>query len=237
MRMMLLPAILSCALLACGSAGEDQRSRMAEAAAASGNASAAIGIAGSIAAENPRDAEAQLRHAEMLVAAGRWQDAAEAYARAIRADGTLRAARLGLGRARLRGDDLAGAEAAFREAVAALPREPGAQSGLGVALDLQGRHEEAQAAYRAALAIDPAHAGARTNLALSLTLQGQGQEAVRMLETVARAPEATPRQRHNLALAYAAAGDAPRAAEMLAPELGENSREAVLAWRAALGGS
>jgi hypothetical protein len=55
-----------------------------------------------------------------------------------------------------------------------------------------------------------------------------------MLETVARAPQATPRQRHNLALAYAAAGDAPRAAEMMAPELGEGSREAAAAWRVAL---
>jgi len=61
---------------------------------------------------------------------------------------------------------------------------------------------------------------------------------VRMTSRVAwRAPQATPRQRHNLALAHAAADDAPRAAELLAPELGEDSREAVLAWRAALAGS
>ncbi|MBR0680585.1 tetratricopeptide repeat protein [Roseomonas eburnea] len=236
-----LPSVLLAGLLAaCGSAGQaepDQRLRVASAALATGNPGAAIGIAGTLAAENPGDAAAQLRHAEMLAEAGRWQEAVQAYDRAVRADGTSRLARLGLGRARLRGGDVAGAEASFREAIAALPREPGAQSGLGVTLDLQGRHEEAQAAYRAALALDPAHAGARTNLALSLTLSGHGQEAVRMLETVARAPQATPRQRHNLALAYAAAGDAPRAAEMMAPELGEDSRDAAAAWRAALAGS
>lgn len=213
----MLPLLLAGLLAACGSV-------IADTQALNGTAT-------------PPDAPARLRQAEMLANAGRWREAADAYAGAIRMDGTLRAAWLGLGRARLRGGDLEGGERGFRDAIAALPRDPGAQSGLGVALDLQGRHAEAQVAYRAALALDPSHVGARTNLALSLTLSGHGAEAVQMIETVARAPEATPRQRHNLALAYAASGDAPRAAELLAPELGEESREAVTAWRAALGGS
>lgn len=239
MRIVILPTLLAGLLAACGGAGtdSDQRLRMASAALASGNTAAALGIAASLAQENPRDVTAQLRHAEMLADAGRWREAAEAYRRGVAADGSSAPARLGLGRALLRGGDPVAAEASFREALAALPREPGAASGLGVALDLQGRHGEAQAAYRSALDINPSHAGARTNLALSLTLSGQGAEAVRMLEPVARAPQATPRQRHNLALAYAAAGDAPRAAELMAPELGETSREAVVAWRAALSGS
>ena len=240
MRKILAPVLIAGSLAACGVAGTeepDQRLRMANAALATGNPGAAIGLAGSVAQDNRGDAAAQLRHAEMLAAAERWVEAVQAYQRAVQADGTSRAARLGLGRARLRGGDVEGAEAAFREAVAALPAEAGAQSGLGVALDMQGRHEEAQAAYRAALMLNPTHAGARTNLALSLTLSGHAPEAVRMLETVARAPQATPRQRHNLAVAYAASGDASRAAEMMAPELGDGSRDAAAAWRAALAGS
>lgn len=240
MRFTLIPILLAGSLAACagGVDDNDQRMRLASAALATGNNTAATAITGSLAHDNPGDVQSQLRHAEMLAGNARWREAAEAYTRAVQADGNSAPARLGLGRALLRGGDATAAETAFRQAVAALPREAGAQSGLGVALDMQGRQAEAQAAYRAALAINPNHAGARTNLALSLTLSGHGAEAVRVLEQVARAPQATMRQRHNLALAYAASGDATHAAELLAPELGgEASQEAVVAWRAALSGS
>ncbi|MFT8243807.1 tetratricopeptide repeat protein [Roseomonas sp. BN140053] len=148
-----------------------------------------------------------------------------------------RALLVGIARAKLRDGDAAGAETAFRTAVEALPRDAAARNGLGVSLDLQGRHDQAQASYREALAIEPGNAGARNNLALSLALSGRAPEAVGMLEPLAAAPGASDRSRHNLAVAYAARGDVARASRLLAPELGSSSDSAAAAWRAALAGT
>ncbi|WP_198373025.1 hypothetical protein, partial [Roseomonas rosulenta] len=71
MRKTLTPVILSALLAACGApaAGDaDQQARIASAAMATGNPSAALAATAGAAAAHPRDGAAQLRHAEMLAA-------------------------------------------------------------------------------------------------------------------------------------------------------------------------
>ena len=63
--------------------------------------------------------------------------------------------------------DLDGAVRAYREVLAADPRNALVRSNLGAALSSLGRYEEAIGAYREALAVAPGDARIRTNLALA----------------------------------------------------------------------
>jgi Flp pilus assembly protein TadD len=53
----------------------------------------------------------------------------------------------------------------FRRALALDPTDAAALNNLGIALDLQDRHEEAETAYRTALGRQPMMTAARVNLA------------------------------------------------------------------------
>lgn len=71
-----------------------------------------------------------------------------------------------------RDNDLAGAEAAFREAVSLRPDFPEAQNRLGVAVARQGRFAESIPHFEAAIAGWPAYEEARRNLANARELAG-----------------------------------------------------------------
>jgi Tfp pilus assembly protein PilF len=79
---------------------------------------------------------------------------------------------------RLRGD-MAGAEAAYRAAIAAGPQHAKAHSNLGVILSGRGDKAGAEAAYRASIAADPQCADAHFNLGILLKQRGDlaGEEA------------------------------------------------------------
>ncbi len=97
------------------------------------------------------------------------------------------------------------AETAFRAATAALPADPRAWVGLGVALDLQHQTAPAQVAYARALALDPLNVPARNDVALSLALAGDPAHAADQLRVLAvTAGEHAPRVLGNLALVDAA---------------------------------
>ena len=68
--------------------------------------------------------------------------------------------------------DKAGAEAAYRAAIAADPQHANAHISLGAVLGGCGDHAGAARLFAAALKIDPSHAGAKANL----------QQALRMLK-------------------------------------------------------
>lgn len=115
-------------------------------------------------------------------------EAEAAYRRLLQLDPADTAARFGLGRTLLRSDPAA-AEAEF---LAVLDREPAngpALNDLGIARDLQGRHEDAQQAYRQAMILEPNDTGARTNLDMSLGLSRLGMNAVPLRQAMAPPPE------------------------------------------------
>jgi len=103
-------------------------------------------------------------------------------------------------------------------------------NGLGVALDMTGKHKDALAAYRAGLAKEPESLTLKNNLALSMALAGQYTSAARVLRTVTAHPQATARHRQNLALVYGLAGQDHQAAQMARADLDTPSVSRNLAY-------
>jgi Flp pilus assembly protein TadD len=127
-------------------------------------------------------------------------------------DGT--AVRIKNGRAQLARHEAEPARATFADVLTAAPASVPALNGLGVALDMLGRHDEAQTTYRRVLANVPDDIVARNNLGLSLTLSGRYGEAIAALQPIALGQAASPRARQNLAIAMALDGDRDGAAKL-----------------------
>ncbi len=162
---------------------------------------------------DPDNPEPIVRMAELMTRLGAPRDAEAAYNRALSIDPENVVALLGLGNV-LVTLDRPKAAIAYYHAALKIERDPRAIGGLGVALDMSGRHAAAQENYRAGLAEFPASLALRNNLGLSLALAGQTEEAIKLLREVATHPSATSRHRQNLALAYGLAGKPELAAEM-----------------------
>ncbi len=111
--------------------------------------------------------------------------------------------------------------AIFTSVLASDPENIPALNGLGVALDMLGRHDEAQTAYRQVLAIAPADMIASNNLGLSLTLTGRYADAMTVLRPIALGESASPRARQNLVIAMALSGDRDGAARLARVDLRE----------------
>lgn len=124
------------------------------------------------------------------------------------------AAQIKNGRAQLARHEAEPARATFADVLTAAPTSAPALNGLGLALDMLGRHDEAQTAYRQALANVPDDIVARNNLGLSLTLSGRYSEAIAALQPIALGQAASPRARQNLAIAMALDGDRDGAAKL-----------------------
>ena len=122
----------------------------------------------------------------------------------------------------------------FRRANEAMPDDAASLNDLGIALDLQEKHDEAQAQYHAALERQPAMIAARVNLGLSLALGGAPDRALAILRPLAGDPDADSRVRANLAVALAMAGDQQAARNLLAADMPQDRIEVALAGYAAL---
>lgn len=194
--------------------------RVADAALAGGAPGIALQVSREILARQPRNAEALVREGDALFALDRAPEAANSYRRALDVDSGSIAAKLGLGRARLRNDP-AGAEAMFLQILAADSSSAAALNDLGVARDLQGHHAAAQEAYARAAATAPDMTAAQVNLGLSLALSGNGGRALDILRPLAAGSEATPRIRQDLAVALVMAGDERKAQQVLRTDLSD----------------
>jgi predicted O-linked N-acetylglucosamine transferase (SPINDLY family) len=82
--------------------------------------------------------------------------------------------------------DLAGAEAAFRRALAAEPAHAPACSNLGMVVWDQRRLDEAMTLLVRAVRLDPAHVGARLNLANALLVGNRMEDGIAQLREVLR---------------------------------------------------
>jgi len=89
-----------------------------------------------------------------------------------------------------RAGDRAGAEAAYREALAANPDDLPALGGLGVLLVQSGRHQEAVAPLERAVALAPAEAQGQVNLGSAYASAGRLPEAITAFRrALARSPD------------------------------------------------
>lgn len=104
------------------------------------------------------------------------------------------------GRLRAARGDLAGAEEAFRRALAIDPRAPEAHWELGRTLAAAGRTSDAAEAFRALLAIEPAHGPAWLELGRAL-LPSDRAGAVRALASAAAYMPDSEEARRELSLA------------------------------------
>ncbi len=75
-------------------------------------------------------------------------------------------------------DRLDQAEAAYREAIAALPSHAEAHNGLGVVLHRLKRDEESLAAHERALSLNPGFVDAHNNAAVALQILGRAEDAI-----------------------------------------------------------
>lgn len=92
-------------------------------------------------------------------------------------------------------------------------------SGLGVAYDMMGRHDDAQASYGEALFLTPDDPDIRTNLALSHALAGNYPLAIEIIGAVTAEIESTRRHRQALALVLGLADRPDEAAEAAGRDL------------------
>jgi len=178
--------------------------RVADAALASGAPDVALRVADIVLQKDLNNVAALVAKGDALYAMGARDMARTAYRAAVVADPTDVAAQIGLGRTLVRSDSH-GAEVAFRAAVARQPDNVVALNDLGIALDLQGHHDEAQKAYRQALAFAPEAPDVQANLGLSLALSGEGAKTVQLPQPIAATPEASPLKRADPTIATAPA--------------------------------
>ena len=194
--------------------------RVADAALAGGAPEVALLVARDVLGRQPRNAAALVREGDALVAMQRTEEAAASYRGALAIEPENGAARLGLGRVRLRSDP-AGAEAVLLRVVAAQPASAAAWNDIGIARDLQGRHDAAQQAYVRAMAAAPEMTAAQVNLGLSLALSGDSGRALGLLRPLGSSATASPRMREDLAVALVTAGDDQAARQLLRTDLSE----------------
>ena len=187
-------AVSTLALAGCGLTppprAEEARGalRVADVAMAFGAPDLALRLANLDLEQHPGSVAAIRVRASALYALNAPAEAETAYRQLLLLDPADTAARLGLGRTLLRSDPV-GAEAAF---LAVLDREPAngpALNDLGIARDLQGRHQDAQQAYRQAMALESRDTDIATNLDMSLDLSRLGMNAVPLRQAMAPPPE------------------------------------------------
>jgi tetratricopeptide (TPR) repeat protein len=110
------------------------------------------------------------------------EEARRAYEQALELDPHLTDAHINLGRLYHAEGRCAEAEAHYRTAAAAAPRDPIPPFNLGVLYDDLGRHGDAVRAYKRALAIDPDFADAHYNLGLVYEAMGRRTETITHLQ-------------------------------------------------------
>ena len=207
---------------------------VADAALNGGMPDTALNITRSILSSNPRDVGALERQGTALEQLNQPDAAMEAWRRALAVDPAASVALLGLGRLELSRGSAVDAELRFTRLLAGMPDNRTARNDLGVAFDLQGRHDAAQEIYAKLLALDPNDQVASVNLALSLSLSGHADQSVTILHGPGTRPDAPTRVRQNLAVALALSGN-PRAAEkLLLTDLSPGDAAAALAGYQAL---
>lgn len=171
---------------------------------------------------------------QVVLAAGLPKEAADAFRKALIAEGDNVEALRGLGNALVAIDQPEMAIGQYDKAFALAPKDPRIYNGLGVANDLLGKHEKAQEWYRAGLELKSDDMNLLTNLGLSLSFSGQYDEAIEVLRGLVNSPRATPHHRQNLALAFGLAGRRDDAAKVARMDLDARAVRANLAYYATL---
>jgi Flp pilus assembly protein TadD len=166
----------------------------------------------------PKDPDAAFRLGRALQAMGAHKAAEKNFRKVLTLRPGDREAKRQLANTLIALDNPQAAIKLYREVIAT-DSDYRAFNGLGVALDMTGKHEDALAAYRAGLAKKPKSLTLKSNLALSMALAGEYKNAAKVLQSVTAHPQATARHRQNLALVYGLAGQDEQAARVARVDL------------------
>lgn len=201
---------------------------VADAALRGGSPQVALQVTVGILARSPDNVEALAVRGDALTMLGQFDDASASFSRALQRDRSSIRAKTGLGRLRL-ATNPAEAEILFLEVLQSNPRDTTALNNLGIARDLQGRHQDAQLVYRQALGINPDMAAGQINLALSFAMSGQGANAIRLIQPLASSPNASMKVRHDYAAVLAMSGRREEAERILSVDLSAAEVRQVMA--------
>lgn len=201
---------------------------VADAALRGGSPQVALQVTVGILARSPDNVEALAVRGDALTMLGQFDDAAASFSRALQRDRSSVRAKTGLGRLRL-ATNPAEAEILFLEVLQSNPRDTTALNNLGIARDLQGRHQDAQLVYRQALGINPDMAAGQINLALSFAMSGQGANAIRLIQPLASSPNASMKVRHDYAAVLAMSGRREEVERILSVDLSAAEVRQVMA--------
>lgn len=197
------------------------QARLARSALAGGDIDVATNLYQKMLDTDPDSLEALLGMADAAYLMNEYEFAKKWADKATSADTTDIRPPLILARIALKQRHLTEAEERYRGLTRHFPDHAESWSGLGVALDLQGRHKAAQAVYADALSRFPENHGVRINYGLSLVLSGKVRHGANLLLEVASLPNAPPEGRLNLALAYGMLGNENAAKTILRDEMNE----------------
>ena len=158
-------------------------------ALASGQNQAAVAMASAAVAEAPELCLAWVMLGQALKPAGRFEEAEQAYALALRLDGTNALARAGAGELKLAAGRPLEAARDFELALSRQPSLIAAHMGLGHALACMGRNPDAFLCYERALAFRPRLAEAQFAAGFVLARMGRpGEAEVRYRRALAARP-------------------------------------------------
>lgn len=115
------------------------------------------------------------------------------------------------------------------DAVGVFPNDWEVHSTLGIALDLERRHDEAMLHYEKAYALSEDNAAVLNNMALSAALSGNINKAISLLQNAPRLARHNPQLRQNLAFFYAIKGDMETARTLSEMDLDEQDVQANMA--------
>ena len=192
---------------------------IAEVALSSGDVNMATTIYERVARSNPKSIPALTGLGNTLYAVGDFTRAGVYFDRASQIDPDATEPKIGMARVAIHQRRLGDAADIYRKLLVKAPNNPLAASGLGVALDMDGKHAEAQAVLRAALAANPGDPALSVNLGLSLVMGGDPQQGANVLLDVTRYPSAPAQARQDLALAFGLSGNTDAAGQVLAADL------------------
>lgn len=162
----------------------------------------------------PEISDAPEERADEHLAAGRYAEAAEAFAGLAAADPNNVRAAMGLGAAQLYLGRYDAAEKEFRRALRLAPELPDVHYHLGLTLFKRGVNAAASAELRRATELDPEHAAAFQVLGEALNQMGEPQEAIRALEQAVRLSPENSKAYYAMGIAHDRLGNPERAGEM-----------------------
>ena len=154
----------------------------------------------------------------------KWDEARQAFEKALALDGTLVRARVHLGVLYRQQQDVAASIETLEAATKAQPPSAGAFAEYGRSLALAGRDETAEPAFEEALQLNPALPGVAADLAMTLQRLGRQQEAIPWFEKALAGDPRNVDVLTNLGLALTLTGNAKDALGYLARAQAESPK-------------